>query len=76
MNEPLMYCAGMRVPAVMVDVTRETSSMRGVGGSRQDIMTARDCGWDHDRAGKQPGSSGYRAHGPTACLKIPKCCCQ
>ncbi len=45
MNEPLMYCAGMRVPAVMVDVTRETSSMRGVGGSRQDIMTARDCGW-------------------------------
>lgn len=45
MNEPLMYCAGMRIPAVMVDVTRETSSMRGVGGSRQDIMTARDCGW-------------------------------
>jgi pyruvate/2-oxoacid:ferredoxin oxidoreductase alpha subunit len=45
MNEPLMYCAGMRVPAVMVDVTRETSSMRGVGGSRQDIMTARDSGW-------------------------------
>jgi len=45
MNEPLMYCAGMRVPAVMVDVTRETSSMRGVGGSRQDIMTVRDSGW-------------------------------
>jgi pyruvate/2-oxoacid:ferredoxin oxidoreductase alpha subunit len=45
MNEPHMYCAGMRVPAVMVDVTRETSSMRGVGGSRQDIMTARDSGW-------------------------------
>ena len=45
MNEPSMYCAGMRIPAVMVDVTRETSSMRGVGGSRQDIMTARDTGW-------------------------------
>lgn len=45
MNEPSMYCAGMRIPAVMVDVTRETSSMRGVGGSRQDIMTARDIGW-------------------------------
>ncbi|MBS7526180.1 hypothetical protein KHM83_05790 [Fusibacter paucivorans] len=45
MNEPFMYCAGMRVPAVMVDVTRETSSMRGVGGSRQDIMTIRDSGW-------------------------------
>ena len=45
MNEALMYCAGMRVPAVMVDVTRETPSMRGVGGGRQDIMSIRDSGW-------------------------------
>lgn len=45
MNEPFMYCAGSRVPAVMVDVTRETPSMRGVGGSRQDIMSIRDSGW-------------------------------
>jgi pyruvate/2-oxoacid:ferredoxin oxidoreductase alpha subunit len=29
----------------MVDVTRETPSMRGVGGSRQDIMSIRDSGW-------------------------------
>lgn len=45
MNEALMYCAGMRIPAVMVDVTRETPSMRGVGGGRQDIMSIRDSGW-------------------------------
>lgn len=45
MNEALMYCAGLRVPAVMVDVTRETPSMRGVGGGRQDIMSIRDSGW-------------------------------
>ena len=45
MNEPLMYCAGLRIPAVMVDVTRETPSMRGVGGGRQDIMSIRDSGW-------------------------------
>lgn len=45
MNEALMYCAGMRIPAVMVDVTRETPSMRGVGGGRQDIMSIRDAGW-------------------------------
>lgn len=45
MNESLMYCAGLRVPAVMVDVTRETPSMRGVGGGRQDIMSIRDSGW-------------------------------
>lgn len=45
MNEPLMYCAGSRIPAVMVDVTRETPTMRGVGGSRQDIMSIRDSGW-------------------------------
>jgi pyruvate/2-oxoacid:ferredoxin oxidoreductase alpha subunit len=45
MNEPLMYCAGMRIPAVMVDVTRETPSLRGVSGGRQDIMSIRDSGW-------------------------------
>jgi pyruvate/2-oxoacid:ferredoxin oxidoreductase alpha subunit len=45
MNEPLMYCAGMRVPAVMVDVTRESPSLRGVSGGRQDIMSIRDSGW-------------------------------
>ena len=45
MNEPMMYCAGLRLPAVMVDVTRETPSMRGVGGGRQDIMSVRDAGW-------------------------------
>jgi pyruvate ferredoxin oxidoreductase alpha subunit len=45
MNEPLMVCAGMRIPAVMVDVTRETPAQRGVSTSRQDIMTIRDSGW-------------------------------
>ena len=45
MNEPLMVCAGMRIPAVMVDVTRETPAQRGVRTSRQDVMTVRDCGW-------------------------------
>lgn len=45
MNELMMYCAGLRLPAVMVDVTRETPSMRGVGGGRQDIMSVRDAGW-------------------------------
>jgi len=45
MNDGLMYCAGMRVPAVMVDVTRESPAMRGVGSSRQDITSIRDSGW-------------------------------
>lgn len=45
MNEPLMVCAGMRIPAVMVDVTRETPAQRGVSTSRQDVMTVRDSGW-------------------------------
>nr|MBQ6241554.1 phenylglyoxylate dehydrogenase [Lachnospiraceae bacterium] len=45
MGEMCMLCAGMRIPAVMVDVTRETSSIRGVCGSRQDIMSVRDYGW-------------------------------
>lgn len=45
MNEPLMVAAGMRIPAVMVDVTRETPAQRGVSTSRQDVMTVRDSGW-------------------------------
>jgi len=45
MNDAMMLCAGMRVPAVMVNVTRETPAMRGVGGGRQDIMSIRDTGW-------------------------------
>lgn len=45
MYEPLLNCAGMRVPAVMVDVTREMPSIRGIGGSRQDFMSIRDSGW-------------------------------
>jgi len=45
MHDALMFCAGMRVPAVMVNVTRETPAMRGVGGGRQDIMSMRDTGW-------------------------------
>ena len=45
MHDALMFCAGMRVPAVMVDVTRETPATRGVGGGRQDIMSMRDAGW-------------------------------
>ena len=45
MNDGLMFCAGMRVPAVMVDVTRETPATRGVGAGRQDIMGMRDTGW-------------------------------
>ena len=45
MHDAMMFCAGMRVPAVMVNVTRETPAMRGVGGGRQDIMSMRDTGW-------------------------------
>lgn len=45
MNEPFMVCAGMRIPAVLVEVTRETPAQRGVTTSRQDVMTVRDCGW-------------------------------
>lgn len=45
MNEPMMFAAGMRVPMVMVDVTRETSAQRGISTSRQDAASARDCGW-------------------------------
>jgi pyruvate/2-oxoacid:ferredoxin oxidoreductase alpha subunit len=45
MHDAMMFCAGMRVPAVMVNVTRETPASRGVGGGRQDIMSIRDTGW-------------------------------
>ena len=45
MHDAMMFCAGMRVPAVMVDVTRETPATRGVGAGRQDIMGMRDTGW-------------------------------
>jgi pyruvate ferredoxin oxidoreductase alpha subunit len=45
MNDAMTFCAGMRVPAVMVDVTREAPSSRGVGAGRQDIMGMRDTGW-------------------------------
>lgn len=46
MNEPMMFAAGMRVPMVMVDVTRETSAQRGISTSRQDAASARDVvGW-------------------------------
>lgn len=45
MNEPMMFAAGMRVPMVMVDVTRETPAQRGISTSRQDAASARDCGW-------------------------------
>ncbi len=45
MHDAMMLCAGMRVPAVMVDVTREPPAMRGVGGGRQDFMGMRDTGW-------------------------------
>lgn len=45
MNEPMMFAAGMRVPMVMVDVTRETSAQRGISTSRQDAASTRDSGW-------------------------------
>ena len=45
MNEPMMFAAGMRIPMVMVDVTRETSAQRGISTSRQDAASTRDCGW-------------------------------
>lgn len=45
MNEPMMFAAGMRVPMVMVNVTRETSAQRGISTSRQDIASTRDTGW-------------------------------
>lgn len=45
MNEPMMFAAGMRVPMVMVDVTRETSAQRGISTSRQDAASTRDTGW-------------------------------
>ncbi len=45
MTEPFMYAAGMRVPMVMVDVTRETGAQRGISTSRQDAASTRDSGW-------------------------------
>lgn len=45
MTEPMMFAAGMRVPMVMVDVTRETSAQRGISTSRQDAASTRDSGW-------------------------------
>lgn len=45
MHDGLMFCSGMRLPVVMVNVTRETTFMRGVLSSRQDIMGMRDTGW-------------------------------
>ena len=45
MTEPVMFAAGMRVPMVMIDVTRETSAQRGISTSRQDAASTRDSGW-------------------------------
>lgn len=45
MNEPMFFAAGMRVPMVMVDVTRETAAQRGISTSRQDVASVRDSGW-------------------------------
>lgn len=45
MYDALMFCAGMRVPVVMVDVTREAPLMRGVLSGRSDLMSIRDSGW-------------------------------
>ncbi len=45
MTEPMMFAAGMRVPMVMVDVTRETSAQRGISTSRQDAASTRNSGW-------------------------------
>ncbi len=45
MHDAMTLSAGMRVPVVMVDVTREPPAMRGVGGGRQDFMGIRDTGW-------------------------------
>jgi pyruvate/2-oxoacid:ferredoxin oxidoreductase alpha subunit len=45
MNDGMMYCAGQRLPVVMVNATRETPSILAVAGGRQDIVSIRDAGW-------------------------------
>ena len=45
MTEPFLYAAGMRVPMVLVDVTREIGAQRGISTSRQDAAFTRDSGW-------------------------------
>lgn len=45
MYDALMFCAGMRVPVVMADITREAPLMRGVLSGRSDLMSMRDAGW-------------------------------
>ena len=45
MTEPFLYAAGMRVPMVLVDVTRAIGAQRGISTSRQDAAFTRDSGW-------------------------------
>jgi len=45
MYDAVLMAAGMRVPAVMVNVNRETPGIYSVSCSRQDMMSVRDAGW-------------------------------
>ncbi|MDY6855992.1 MAG: pyruvate synthase subunit PorA [Thermodesulfobacteriota bacterium] len=50
MHDVLLVAAGMRVPVVMVNVNRESTSIPAVAVSRQDVWTERDSGWIHIEA--------------------------
>jgi pyruvate/2-oxoacid:ferredoxin oxidoreductase alpha subunit len=45
MYDAVLMAAGMRIPAVMVNVNREMPGIYSVSCSRQDIMSVRDAGW-------------------------------
>lgn len=45
MYDGLTYCAGERVPVVMVDVARESPAIFSVSCGQSDVMSVRDAGW-------------------------------
>lgn len=45
MHDVFLVVAGMRIPVVMVNVNRESTSIPAVAVSRQDVWTERDSGW-------------------------------
>lgn len=47
MYDAVLWCAGQRLPVVMVNVNRETPAITTVANGHQDIMSIRDAGWVH-----------------------------
>jgi pyruvate/2-oxoacid:ferredoxin oxidoreductase alpha subunit len=50
MYDAVLWCAGQRLPVVMANVNRETTSITTVANGHQDIMSIRDAGWVHIQA--------------------------